>query len=931
MIAPGQRVGHYLIETRLGAGGMGEVFRAFDESLERPVAIKVLPRAIEGHPEARARMLREARAASALVHPAIVTVHEVDEHDGQTILVMELVSGETFSHLLHRRGKLPPAEAISLVRQVGAALDFAHKAGFVHRDIKCSNLMLTPDGRVKVLDFGLSKRMRDGDAPPVPAPAPAPNTVAIRKPATGPAATGPTEPAAPPVDVPTAAAKPGADVRTVQGKPPDVGQPPSMPTHDSEARDRAAAAAVRDDLTVEGAAMGTPGYSALELMDGLAADARADVFSLGVVLYELVTAQRPYTGTDWKSVRDQIAAEKYPRARERVPELSGELDEVINRALRADRSQRTPSIAAMLDELSDASATRKRRRKLGVVFGILAVSGGTIFVAVRNRDDADARTAPADAIVAVVDPADGGMPDAAAPAPPPPAAVQITRTGGCVYAPVFLDDETLAFDLTTPNGARDIATLALGLPRPTVRHIPRAGSLEARPARGADGELLYVVHDQANEARSFVAARAPAGNHEREVVAGRNTAVAFQAGAYYYIPHGGTSLRRVRDKVDEAVLDVGSAGEPVALVAARDGQHLLISGRIGDAGTLCVVDVTAPSVECPPTQDALGARPDTGKDGALYYASRAGIRRRTTAGDDVMIALGAAATGGLAVSPSGDALVWSDCAPRHVLRDASVKPAAELTVADNIAEPVAGPGGRIAWVQHGGELVVRSPDASTVALTAADGGPVSTPAFDAEGTKLAFARGGADPGIWLLDLADPSSARRLTNDLSDTRPLFLPDGSLVFTRDVEGVPHVHRVREGDVAVPAMTEGGRRTVDVDRGTGKVLLRSADGRYFTWWDPATGLETPGPATFAPNSNETQGLVLSPDGGWMLYRSGPGGAELWRTPRSLPQPVAVPLPPETAVAAATITDDGHVLVVTSARRGELWRLDAPADAPW
>ena len=698
---------------------------------------------------------------------------------------------------------------------------------------------------------------------------------------------------------------------------------------------RVAAAAVRDDLTVEGVAMGTPGYSALELMDGLPADGRADVFSLGVVLYELVTAARPYAGVDWKSVRAQIVAETYVRAKTLVPALSSELDDVIVRALKAERDQRTPSAAAMLAELSDASAARKSKRRLVLALGAVAALGGTTWAAItiRNRG-ADREPGAGDGGVAVIAPAPIDAMDADA-APPPAAAVALTRTNGCVYAPVFLDEQTVAFDLTAPGDVRDIATLALApagstSPLPKPRAIVRPGSHEVRPAPGRTaGELLFVVHDRANSARSFVAARELASGTERELVGGPHNAVAAQDGVTYYLPHDSRTLRRVIDKRDEAVLGLDSAGEPVALVAARTGKRLVVSGRAATGGTLCVIDLAASTVECLVTHDALGARPDTSTSGAIYYASRGGIRRRSDGGDDVMAVPGAVATGGLAVSPSGATLVWSDCGPRQVLRDTYLKPAAELAVGDELAEPVAGPGGLLAWSQRGGELMVRSPDGTTVALTLAMAGPVLTPAFAATGERLAFVRAvGDQPGIWLVETDDPTTARRLTTEATDSRPVFQQDGAILFTRLVDGAPYVHRIREGGVAEPVLSEA-RRTVDIDRGSGRVLLRSADDAYFYWWDPETNEESPGPQTYAPASDLTRSVSLSPDGAWMLYRAGERGDELWRTPESIWDPMRVP-PSAEAVTGSAITDDGHVIVVVPAWRGELWRLDA-GTTPW
>src|SRR5688572_21990334 len=153
----GGRLAHYRIISKLGAGGMGEVYRARDEQLDRDVAVKVLPASSFDDPTARARLVREARAAAALNHPNICTVHEVGEADGQAYIAMELVEGQTLRAKLVD-GALPADQVVHYGRQLADALTHAHERGVVHRDLKSGNVIVTPDGRVKVLDFGLAKR-----------------------------------------------------------------------------------------------------------------------------------------------------------------------------------------------------------------------------------------------------------------------------------------------------------------------------------------------------------------------------------------------------------------------------------------------------------------------------------------------------------------------------------------------------------------------------------------------------------------------------------------------------------------------------------------------------------------------------------------------------------------------------------------------------
>jgi eukaryotic-like serine/threonine-protein kinase len=154
------QLGSYRILSLLGAGGMGRVYRAHDTKLRRDVAVKVLPRELADDPERRERLLQEARAAASLNHPNICTVHDVGEAEGQVYIAMELVEGQALSARLHER-PLAPAELMGCGLQLAEALGHAHERGVVHRDFKSANVMITPEGRVKVLDFGLAKHISD--------------------------------------------------------------------------------------------------------------------------------------------------------------------------------------------------------------------------------------------------------------------------------------------------------------------------------------------------------------------------------------------------------------------------------------------------------------------------------------------------------------------------------------------------------------------------------------------------------------------------------------------------------------------------------------------------------------------------------------------------------------------------------------------------
>ncbi len=165
-LSVGDRLGPYEILAPIGAGGMGEVYRAKDTKLEREVAIKVLPAALAHDPERLARFEREAKLLASLNHPNIATIHGVEESGGVRALVMELVPGESL------KGPLPLETALNYAKQIADALEAAHEKGIVHRDLKPANIMITPEGVVKVLDFGLALAQHSGSAPPDPSQSP---------------------------------------------------------------------------------------------------------------------------------------------------------------------------------------------------------------------------------------------------------------------------------------------------------------------------------------------------------------------------------------------------------------------------------------------------------------------------------------------------------------------------------------------------------------------------------------------------------------------------------------------------------------------------------------------------------------------------------------------------------------------------------------
>src|SRR5688500_4054117 len=215
----GRTLSHYEIVDELGAGGMGVVYRARDTLLERFVALKVLPADAMADASRQRRFLQEARAASALNHPLIVTIYDVIHEDGVNAIVMELIAGTSLQDLV-ARGPVPVPQALSIARQIADALGAAHAAGIVHRDLKPANVIVSDRGHAKVLDFGIAK-----------------------------------------LD----------------------------PARNTEAEGTHTAA-----LTMMGAIVGTAAYMSPEQARGETLDARTDVFSLGVVMYEMLSGRSPF-------------------------------------------------------------------------------------------------------------------------------------------------------------------------------------------------------------------------------------------------------------------------------------------------------------------------------------------------------------------------------------------------------------------------------------------------------------------------------------------------------------------------------------------------------------------------------------------------------------------------------------------------------------
>ena len=395
MTATGDRFGHYTVLGKLGAGGMGEVSLARDERLGRDVALKMLPPQFAQDAERLLRFRREALTLASLNHPNIAVIHGFEEGAGGALaLVLERVQGESLAERL-RRGPLPGPEALQICVQIAEALEAAHERGVVHRDLKPGNVMLAPRGLVKVLDFGLARRI--GDLPPPAAgPGVAPGgfapraatdvppegaeTLAMpaRDPATEPAFEGADTLAIPARDPATEPAFEGADTLAIPAREPATDlapegadtlampssggpaeAPPSQaPTLATTPLGSGIGAGTGTALTLAGVVTGTPGYMSPEQVKGSEQDHRTDIFAFGCVLFECLTGMRAFQGRTALEIMDRALDQAVDLTvlPERTPTAVREL---IGRCLEKEVNRRLGEIRTARHTLEDALGIRR--------------------------------------------------------------------------------------------------------------------------------------------------------------------------------------------------------------------------------------------------------------------------------------------------------------------------------------------------------------------------------------------------------------------------------------------------------------------------------------------------------------------------------------------------------------------------------------------
>ncbi len=773
-ISAGTKLGSYEVIAMIGAGGMGEVYQARDTKLGRDVAIKVLPAAFAHDSEKLSRFEREAKVLASLNHPNIASIYGLEESAGLTCLVMELVPGETLAEKIKREGAIPVVEVQAIARQIAEALEAAHEKGIVHRDLKPANVKVTPDGKVKVLDFGLAKALAD------------------------------------------------------DGTNDDIANSPTM-SHAA---------------TMQGIILGTAAYMSPEQARGKKVDRRADIWSFGVVLYEMLTGEQLFAG---ETVTDTLA---HVITREpdwdRVP---ARMQRVLRWCLEKDPKKRLRDVAdgmATMDAAPEQALAGQNAPSAPkwlwaiAIAGCLATVGFGGIAAIHLREKPPA--APQAMRFQV------RLPDK----------VVFTRSAHVVLSP---DGRRVVFPAIGSDGHTGLWVQDLDADQ--ARQIPGADPTFDPPPVSWSPDSRFVVYGGIGKIRrtevSSGAAqdicdrpngRTPIGftwNSDGVIVMGTES-----TGLWKVPAAGGTA-------VPLTVLDVSRHEREHELpMFLPDGRHFLYfraSGAPENTG------IYVGSLDDPPERQN-GTRVLAAGFGATYVPTDDANRVRLLFPRD-----GTLMEQGFDVAKlklvDEEFPVLENISTSFETGHFSATP--DVLVYREKAPEV---GYQLTWFDDRGKFVGKAGDPA---------GYFTTVRISPDGTRVAYAKGADNKSnfdLWLIDLARNASTRFTFGSGSNSAPVWSPDGrEIVFSSNRDGAYNLYRKpADGSHAEQPLLRTGidKRAFDWSR-DGRYLLYATvqkSGIDQPWALPMRG--EPTPFSLSDTTFDENRYQFSPDGRWIVYQS-------------------------------------------------------------